>query len=181
MTLPTTGPISMGQVITELTFQPGQISLGQTNVRALAQKPSGQISMSDLRGKSGVVTKGNLVVGFGGALYGYNGPGGAAGVGTFGSLTPPNMAIGTAGQIVTAIVCDQAIGLVRTYVYVSGTARPNEPKTLVVRDLNGNIMSNLPPFNSSTFNPASGGVNSFYLFYDLDSLPMSGTCSVSIE
>ena len=52
MTLPVSGQISLSQVITELTGPPGAIRLGQNNVRNLAGKPSGQISMSDLWGKS---------------------------------------------------------------------------------------------------------------------------------
>ncbi|UOL48826.1 hypothetical protein [Pseudomonas phage Astolliot] len=183
MTLPTTGPIGMGQVITELTLQPGAISLGQTNVRTLAEKPSGQISLSDLRGKSGAVTKGNLIIGDGGVLWGYNRSTatGASGVGAIGSLTPPNMLIGTGGQVVTAILCDQSIGIVRTYVYVSGTTKPNESKTLVIRNLSGTVISQLTPFSSTEFHPASGGINSYYLFYDMDSLPQTGTVNVSIE
>lgn len=66
MTLPTTGQISLNQVITELNLQPGAISLGQSNVRNLAGKSSGQISMSDLWGKSAVpvpVPYGNYISG----------------------------------------------------------------------------------------------------------------------
>lgn len=51
MSLPTTGPISLGQVRTELN-KTGSISLGSTDVRNLAGKTSGIIKMSDLRGKS---------------------------------------------------------------------------------------------------------------------------------
>lgn len=52
MTLPT-GQISLSQVNTEIGYPSTQlISLNDTNVRILAQKPSGQISMSDLRGKA---------------------------------------------------------------------------------------------------------------------------------
>lgn len=51
MALPSTGPISMSQVRTELGLS-GSISLGQAAVRELAGRPSGSISMSHLRGKS---------------------------------------------------------------------------------------------------------------------------------
>lgn len=52
MTLPT-GQISMSQVNTELGLaSTTTISLNQTNVRTLAGVPSGQISMSNLQGKS---------------------------------------------------------------------------------------------------------------------------------
>lgn len=51
MALPTTGPISLGQVKEELN-KTGSISLGSTDVRNLAGKTSGQISLSDLYGKS---------------------------------------------------------------------------------------------------------------------------------
>lgn len=53
MSLPTTGPISLGQVNTELKRPATQtISLNDGQVRQLAGRPSGAISMSDLRGKS---------------------------------------------------------------------------------------------------------------------------------
>lgn len=51
MALPSSGSISMAQVRTELGLS-GAISLNQANVRTLAGKPSGTISMSDLYGKS---------------------------------------------------------------------------------------------------------------------------------
>lgn len=51
MALPTTGPISLGQVRTELN-KTGSVSLGSTDVRNLAGKTSGTIKMSDLYGKS---------------------------------------------------------------------------------------------------------------------------------
>lgn len=58
MTLPASGSISLGQVLDELrTTNPGRglpISLGDADVRALAGKPSGPISLSDLYGKSSV-------------------------------------------------------------------------------------------------------------------------------
>lgn len=53
MALPSTGSISMAQVRTELGLS-GAISLNQGNVRTLAGRPSGTISLSDLRGKSSV-------------------------------------------------------------------------------------------------------------------------------
>lgn len=52
MPLPTTGPISFGDVREELGRSSGPISLGDADVRALAGVSSGAISMSDLRGKS---------------------------------------------------------------------------------------------------------------------------------
>lgn len=54
MALPTTGPISLGQVKEELN-KTGSISLGSTDVRNLAGKTSGQISLSDLYGKSAAI------------------------------------------------------------------------------------------------------------------------------
>jgi len=51
MGLPSTGSISMSQVRNELELS-GAISLGQSEVRSLADRPSGSISMSHLRGKS---------------------------------------------------------------------------------------------------------------------------------
>lgn len=56
MTLPFSPPISMSQVLTELRINdPGRnypVSLFDADVRALAQIPSGTISMYDLLGKS---------------------------------------------------------------------------------------------------------------------------------
>lgn len=53
MTLPTTGPISLGDVNVELgRASTAAINLGETAVRTLAGVPSGPISLSDLRGKS---------------------------------------------------------------------------------------------------------------------------------
>lgn len=59
MALPSTGSISMSQVRTELGLS-GSISLGQSQVRELAGRPTGSISMSHLRGKSAVNWDGKL-------------------------------------------------------------------------------------------------------------------------
>lgn len=56
MALPSTGSISMEQVRTELK-RTGAISLNDPDVRKLAGKPNGIISMNDLRGKSSVKHK----------------------------------------------------------------------------------------------------------------------------
>lgn len=56
MTIPASGPISLTDVMNELrTSNAGRaypISLGDSDVRALAGLPSGPISLGDLRGKS---------------------------------------------------------------------------------------------------------------------------------
>lgn len=52
MTLPTTGPISISMVAAELGISSAGLSLGDARVRALAGKPTGPISFSDLRGKT---------------------------------------------------------------------------------------------------------------------------------
>ena len=51
MTLPTTGPISMDDVRFELDREASAISLNDTDVRTLAGKASGIITMHDLYGK----------------------------------------------------------------------------------------------------------------------------------
>lgn len=56
MTLPATGPLSMSQVATELAVSQVGLSLGASNVRALAGVPSGPVSFADLRGKSSAPT-----------------------------------------------------------------------------------------------------------------------------
>jgi hypothetical protein len=59
MTITATAPITLANVMTELrTVTPGRaypISLGDSDVRALAGIPSGAISLSDLKGKSAYV------------------------------------------------------------------------------------------------------------------------------
>lgn len=54
MALPSTGTITMGQVRVELR-KDGSLNLGNTDVRTVAEKPSGTIKMSDLHGKTGWV------------------------------------------------------------------------------------------------------------------------------
>lgn len=57
MALPSTGSISMSQVNVELKKgETTVITLNDTDVRKLAGKPSGVISMNDLRGKSNTVS-----------------------------------------------------------------------------------------------------------------------------
>lgn len=53
MTLPASGPISIGMVAAELGIAK-PLSLGDSRVRALAGVPSGPISLGQLRGKSAV-------------------------------------------------------------------------------------------------------------------------------
>lgn len=60
MALPTTGPISIGDVAAELGMSPTGLSLNHPAVRALAGKPDGPISLSDLRGKSAEATVWNI-------------------------------------------------------------------------------------------------------------------------
>jgi hypothetical protein len=55
-----TGTIGMNNVMTELGIS-GVTSLGDADVRALAGKPSGIISMNDLRGKSNITTTNHVV------------------------------------------------------------------------------------------------------------------------
>jgi hypothetical protein len=55
MALPSSGPISMDQVRIELGVT-GVISLNDSRVRDMAGRPSGFLSLSDLRGKSSFAT-----------------------------------------------------------------------------------------------------------------------------
>lgn len=79
MTLPTSGSLSMLQVLDELrTMNPGRglpISLGDADVRSLAGVPSGDISMSQLYGKSA----GSALVATGNNDYGVSSSDGRSG------------------------------------------------------------------------------------------------------
>lgn len=58
MALPSSGPLGFNQVNVELGLSSGAtISLNDTPVRNLAEKPSGLISFGDLLGKSGIIRK----------------------------------------------------------------------------------------------------------------------------
>lgn len=61
MALPSTGAISMNDVRTELG-KTGTISLNDSDVRNLASKTSGTISMGDLRGKQNSITVSNELI-----------------------------------------------------------------------------------------------------------------------
>jgi len=69
MTLQASGPISFSDVLGELRIaNPGRasaISLNDSDVRALAGKPSGSISLSDLYGKSSFTATGHDATGSG--------------------------------------------------------------------------------------------------------------------
>lgn len=56
MALPTTGPISLAQVAVELGRPNTKISLGDADVRALAGKPTGPVTLADLLGKASGAT-----------------------------------------------------------------------------------------------------------------------------
>lgn len=78
MALPASGPISLANVNVELGLgSTTTISLNQTNVRTLAGKASGTISMSDLLGKSNVTftPAGGTSAGAAVALSNSGGPG----------------------------------------------------------------------------------------------------------
>lgn len=54
MALPSTGPISPAAAASELGITVTGINLNDSRVRTLAGKPSGPITLADLRGKSGI-------------------------------------------------------------------------------------------------------------------------------
>lgn len=63
MVLPTTGPLSFGDINVELGRPRGQqLNFNDAAARALAGKPSGQISISDFRGKSAMAVSGHVMV-----------------------------------------------------------------------------------------------------------------------
>lgn len=63
MVLPTTGPLSFGDINVELGRPRGQqLNFNDAAARALAGKPSGQISISDFRGKSAIAMSGHTMV-----------------------------------------------------------------------------------------------------------------------
>lgn len=84
MALPSTGPLAMSQVRTELGAT-GSIALGSAPVRGLAGVPSGTIKMSNLLGKAnaGTLVAGFLPMSLGQSITGYS-----TGSQVVGSLTP---------------------------------------------------------------------------------------------
>lgn len=143
MTLPTTGSISLGQVITELSIPIDQISLNQTNVRILAGKSSGQISMSDLRGKSNGGSTGQYVSGgpytveAAWVFYGYSNS--SWGVG--GSRIGPPQAFGTGGHTVTAVLSD---GGENFSITLSATNPVNPPTRCRIKTPSGTVLIDFP-------------------------------------
>jgi hypothetical protein len=74
MALPSTGPLSMSQVNTELgRSSTATISLNESAVRTLAGVPSGAISFQNLRGKSALSVSATSVSGFNSG-FAFSGP-----------------------------------------------------------------------------------------------------------
>lgn len=139
MTLPA-GTISMSQVNTELGRPATQgISLNDGQVRALAGKPSGAISMSDLRGKSSAVLSTTMTAGGNGPEFGY-----AAGY--YGAIGNTNLK----GVQIGALTSDSGK---RVHLVLVGLVGATFIKTM---EVNGTAL----PTSSASFStraPSSGG------------------------
>lgn len=123
MTLPTTGPISIAMVAAELGISSAGLSLGDARVRALAGKPTGPISLGDLRGKSADGGGGG-----GGATFSLTAERGIAGgaIGyekdVYGSITSEPLGANVMQEITAAYVEGPDVTTVR--MVFQGDARP---------------------------------------------------------
>lgn len=97
MALPSSGTITMAMIATELGISPTGLSLNDSRVRTLAGRPSGAISMADLRGKQNVFSA-TMTVGIeGSARYGgYSSDASSSGYTNdiYGSMQPSNSPYG---------------------------------------------------------------------------------------
>lgn len=112
--IPLTGPITIGTVATELSISL-PLSLGDSRVRALAGKPTGPISLGDVRGKSAYTPPTAFIEGPI-AYHEFAEPGQPVSVGVSGSLTI------TDGEAPFNIVWGRTDG--SSLISVSGTYNP---------------------------------------------------------
>lgn len=162
MTLPSTGPISMSQVATELGISATGLSLNDSRVRALAGKPSGTISMSDLRGKStSVLTVGSSTPSV--TNYGYYS-------GLYGALTNTSRYGGTVTSLSYARWNTVPPYVWRIDLRIDNMQSTRPPLTLVIAGA------------SFTFTTTSSGTNAIYQCViteaQFNALPKSGTAIV---
>lgn len=121
MALPSTGPISMSQVRTELG-RTGTISLNDGTVRALAGKASGTISMADLRGKSAILML-TVTPGAGGNFRGWaHGGYGSISSRSYGGFTLSSVTSGSATPNAVTIGLTGSVAPGWTKVHINGVA-----------------------------------------------------------
>ena len=170
MTLPSSGAITMAQVATELGVSQTGINLNQSNVRTLAGRPSGTISMSDLRGKANggaSLLVGSYNDGFA-QYYGYGNTNFSA-VG-FGALTPNNNLTALPGMLIDGFFWMNMYGKYNIMVRVNGSIAANVAYDIIVAGVTYRGVSN-------TFGNTVDATVSLAQF---NAMPRSGTIQVNL-
>lgn len=173
MTLPSSGAITMAQVATELGVSQTGINLNQSNVRTLAGKPSGTISMSDLRGKS----NGGASISIGAYNDGYSQ---YYGYGTsefasspFGTMTPNNKLTAAPGVAMRAFNWSNLLyTMYLIVVQASGSSAPFTPNAAY--DL---IVAGVT--YRGTANPEGTSLSALISSAQFNAMPKSGTVAVN--